>query len=406
MRLGILMSVGSLWSREVALQLTRQGHEVHVIDFARGQGVSPQSLARQPKKADHSDEITNSPTRKCKGTEEGYLDSLSGHAEQEASKLAEQTAGLHYLDSTRGSDWRCAFRATSLRRLCARLQLDTLLLLYGGAFALAAYLSGFRPFALYTVGSDVLLAQGVRRRINRITYRAADLILSNGQYLCEKTTSLTGRSDVASLCLGVDSSRFLSPPRRPTDIRILCTRGFAPVYNNEYLIEALAELEPGTPYSAAVFASTGPGLPAARDLADRVLATEVRERVHFLGGVSDEQMLAELREASIYVSLSRSDGTSISLLEALSCGLFPILSDIPPNREWIDPSLENGILVPLDRPAELAAALRRAVTDSALRERAAIVNRSLIGERADARRNMITLASKLQSMVNERGSTR
>jgi glycosyltransferase involved in cell wall biosynthesis len=117
-------------------------------------------------------------------------------------------------------------------------------------------------------------------------------------------------------------------------------------------------------------------------------------------------MLANLQDSSVYVSLSRSDGTSISLLEALSCGLFPILSDIPQNREWIDPSLENGILVPLDRPVELAAALRRAVTDASLRERAAVVNRRLIEERADARRNMTTLASRLQEMVHGRGDAR
>ena len=41
----------------------------------------------------------------------------------------------------------------------------------------------------------------------------------------------------------------------------------------------------------------------------------------------------------MYVSIPNTDGTSISLLEAMAYGCLPVVSDLPANREWI----ENGV---------------------------------------------------------------
>ena len=47
----------------------------------------------------------------------------------------------------------------------------------------------------------------------------------------------------------------------------------------------------------------------------------------------------EFADTWCYVSGSQSDGTSISLLEAMSAGLLCVTSDFPSNNEWIN----NGI---------------------------------------------------------------
>ncbi len=104
-------------------------------------------------------------------------------------------------------------------------------------------------------------------------------------------------------------------------------------------------------------------------------------------------------DAHIYTSISRYDGTSISLLEALSCGLYPILSDIPQNREWIDPQARNGMLVPLDQPAEYARRIAEAIQDLAHRKSMASFNRALILTQADGRKTMNYVASRLEEAV-------
>ena len=145
--------------------------------------------------------------------------------------------------------------------------------------------------------------------------------------------------------------------------------------------------------------SKGPDLDYVRAYADRILSVEQRSAVAFLGGVDRARLLAELAISQVYVSLSISDGTSTSLLEGFASGLFPILSDIPQNREWIDSSAANGILVPLHDSAALALALERALRDEELRVRAAIFNQRLVRERADAYRNMGVVVDRLQAMI-------
>ena len=49
--------------------------------------------------------------------------------------------------------------------------------------------------------------------------------------------------------------------------------------------------------------------------------------------------------ADLYVSPSHVDGASVSLMEALACGLPALVSDIPGNKEWVNEGV-NGWLFP------------------------------------------------------------
>ena len=91
-------------------------------------------------------------------------------------------------------------------------------------------------------------------------------------------------------------------------------------------------------------------------------------------------MPALLREHHVYVSTSPHDTTSVSLLEAMACGLFPVVTDIPANREWIVDG-ENGRLVPAGQATRLAVTLIDSWRDSGLRERARRHNLELIASR-------------------------
>ncbi len=68
-------------------------------------------------------------------------------------------------------------------------------------------------------------------------------------------------------------------------------------------------------------------------------------------------------------------------------GALPIQSDAGGAREWIRDG-ENGLLVPSEDADAIEAAIRRAVTDDALVERAAEVNERLTSERIS--RNLVT----------------
>jgi glycosyltransferase involved in cell wall biosynthesis len=94
-----------------------------------------------------------------------------------------------------------------------------------------------------------------------------------------------------------------------------------------------------------------------------------------------EEMPRLLSGTDIYVSTSLDDGTSISLLEAMASGAFPIVSDIPSNREWICDG-ENGFLVPTHEERVLAARIVETIRNRSLVEKAKQRNLHVVKEKA------------------------
>jgi len=114
-----------------------------------------------------------------------------------------------------------------------------------------------------------------------------------------------------------------------------------------------------------------------RDLATRL---EVGDAVEFTGTATWPAGLAErLGKAAVYVSVPSSEGTSVTLLEAMAAGAYPVVSDLPSNREWVGD--EGGAVVPVRLVAPLAQALVAALLDPNRRAAAATHNWKVIEER-------------------------
>jgi alpha-1,3-mannosyltransferase len=83
----------------------------------------------------------------------------------------------------------------------------------------------------------------------------------------------------------------------------------------------------------------------------------VEAAVRFFPAPTDSDLARLIGAASYFVSLSAYEGFGVSIVEAMSAGLVPILSDIPPFREFIRRA-GRGLLVD---PSDLAA-VAQAVT--------------------------------------------
>jgi glycosyltransferase involved in cell wall biosynthesis len=97
---------------------------------------------------------------------------------------------------------------------------------------------------------------------------------------------------------------------------------------------------------------------------------------------SHDDMLRLYGQARISIGLSISDAISTSLLEAIAMGAFPIQSCTACADEWIVDG-ETGFIVPPEDPEIVAAAIRRAVSDDMLVDRAAELNAKVAQERLD-----------------------
>jgi glycosyltransferase involved in cell wall biosynthesis len=79
-------------------------------------------------------------------------------------------------------------------------------------------------------------------------------------------------------------------------------------------------------------------------------------RVHLLGKVPHARVQTLLQAADLFVSGSRSEGCGYALLEALACGVTPVVTDIPAFRALTGAG-RVGHLWPCGDAAQLAAAL-------------------------------------------------
>jgi glycosyltransferase involved in cell wall biosynthesis len=75
---------------------------------------------------------------------------------------------------------------------------------------------------------------------------------------------------------------------------------------------------------------TAPLLPAVRSRIDR--DSTLRGRVHLLGAVSHERIETLMQGADLFVLGSHREGSGCSVIEALACGLPPVITDIPSFR--------------------------------------------------------------------------
>lgn len=105
-------------------------------------------------------------------------------------------------------------------------------------------------------------------------------------------------------------------------------------------------------------------------------------RIEFLPFVPHEEILKLFGRSRIGLSISRSDGTPVTMLEWLVMGAYPIESDTGGPAEWIQ-SGTNGAIVPFDNPDKIAEALRNALLNDDLVDAAALYNERLARERLD-----------------------
>ena len=112
---------------------------------------------------------------------------------------------------------------------------------------------------------------------------------------------------------------------------VISTRSFERLYGFETMISAALLARQGTCNLRFVFAGDGSLRPWAEK---QIKAAGAEAEFAFLGWLSEDQVAAALRDASVYMSGSTVDGTSISLLQAFATRLPVVVSDLPANREW------------------------------------------------------------------------
>jgi glycosyltransferase involved in cell wall biosynthesis len=92
------------------------------------------------------------------------------------------------------------------------------------------------------------------------------------------------------------------------------------------------------------------------------------DRIRFVGRVNITEVPFWLRSSDVFALTSPSEGFSCALLEAMAAGLASVVTDIPANRQLIDPEI-HGLAVPFGDESVIGQALLELSRDPDMRAR-------------------------------------
>ena len=279
-----------------------------------------------------------------------------------------------------------------LRRELAAFAPDVVDAHYVPNYGWIGALAGRRPLSIAAWGSDLLLAAGRnpwQRARARFALSRASLVLCDAENLAAAARRAgADPAVVRAIPWGVDRRLFQGGPARERGL-LLSTRMHEDIYDLPTVIEAAARVLATRPESRLVVAGDG----SRRRELERLAAARLPSGRHrFTGRLSAPELAAWLARAEIYVSASRSDSTSLSLLEAMAAGALPVVSDIEGNREWVAEGDGAWLFAPGDA-AGMAAAIERALADPARAQVARARNAAVIAARGDWHANLARIES-------------
>ena len=107
--------------------------------------------------------------------------------------------------------------------------------------------------------------------------------------------------------------------------------------------------------------------------------------VRYLGSLTNADTIARLSEHDVFVLPTRAEGLPVALLEAMGCGVVPVVSNIDSGVPDVVTAEVNGLLPEVGDVAGFADAIARLDGDRPLLERLSAASRRTVEERFDVR---------------------
>jgi L-malate glycosyltransferase len=240
------------------------------------------------------------------------------------------------------------------------------------AYLASKILSPGKKHVVTAWGSDVLLVpkrNSFFRKIIQNVLRNASYITADSVDMINAIERLSGNNNRELVFFGIDQ---LDP--LPKEKIVYSNRSLKELYNIGGIIDEFFEFQKSNPGWKLIIAGNGPEKEA---LVAKTKQLGIAGKTEFVGWLDTAHNNAYYQRAMVYISMPFSDGTSVSLLEAMSAGCIPVVSDLPVAYEWIENG-KNGVIKKTGQNA-IGQALN---LDAGQVQK---INRSLIEEKATSK---------------------
>lgn len=193
-----------------------------------------------------------------------------------------------------------------------------------------------------TWGTDILVSP-FRNRIYmllaKFSLNSASIITSDSQKMTKVIEEISIKK-VDTFCFGISHLPIIEIDEKDEHL-YFSNRALSQNYNIDKVIDFFSEIRKYDMLAQLLISNDGNLRP---ELEQKVKKMGLSDCIQFLGFLNQDTQSDIYRKAMFYISIPTSDSTSVSLLEAMSFGCIPILSDIEANQEWIQNG-KNGFFV-------------------------------------------------------------
>ncbi|MBN2677082.1 MAG: glycosyltransferase [Anaerolineaceae bacterium] len=320
---------------------------------------------------------------------------------------------IKYVSFTKNDKFRWRNEATvvsDLQRIFREIKPDVV---HAGPVDLCGFLAaraGMQPLISMSWGYDLLVnaVRSMKARW-RVQYalKQTRVLLTDCQTVSDKAVTLGYATDpIVTFPWGVDLQVFHPSTDRkihqtsydPDHIVLLSTRSMEQQYGCDVITESFIHLARNDKRLQLIMLGDGS---QRQKIIQKISLAGMAKRVRFVGTVPEFEMPSYFHACDLYISASHSDGSSVSLLQAMACGLPPLVSDIPGNREWVSAG-ENGWLFVDGDSDSLANKILEAANSPKLRKLYGAASRKIVETRADWGHNSARLMDAYRMAIDRR----
>jgi glycosyltransferase involved in cell wall biosynthesis len=301
--------------------------------------------------------------------------------------------------SPTGSNWSYLLNVFQIKRLVQKLAPDVIIANYLTSYGLMAALVKGNAFLVHhMMGSDVMVTPNRGWHYYLATLfalRRANMLVSVSQTMHDRLQEIYPLDPGSVLVqqYGLDDW-ILDFPEQEKSYTFVSNRAWIKNSNIPLVLDLFSFSDPNT-----TLALVGWAVDQTEDIQP---ATLKNSRITFLEYLPHEGMVDVVARSDFFFSLTSSDGTSLSLLEAMAVGSIPIVSDISPNREWVIDGV-NGFLIDLHDIEGARQQIKRAMSLSEKkRNEMRLVNKVLVKEKGSCSKNMKRFSEQLESLYVNR----
>ena len=290
----------------------------------------------------------------------------------------------------------------SIKSIAKKFNPDMVIAERTTSYGYLAAISGIRPLVIAQQGITDLWPLNsplyiFKKVLQDYAFKKADLIHAWGnvmeQHMKESNVDM---SKVMVLPKGINLNNFeFKNTSNTTMINAIVTRALQPEYRHDLILKAFSIIKKNNiPFKLTII---GDGM-ELKNLKSLAKELNIENEVNFAGRIDNTDIPKFLQQANFYISTPITEGVSASLFEAMACGCFPIVSDLPGNRSWIQQKV-NGILVSIENEFNLAKELEWAFNNNVFTKNAVTQNRKFVEENANYELNMKKIACTYNDLI-------